>query len=891
MSENNFEEGGLIHNISDQESGDDKPEINTIINEKCKLFGNESDAVKILLSEHFRDFRKSFFRTLQNKANKSIFEEIEKERINILNSYRIYLDKDKNELITNELKELNDLLRTYYKDSDFNNAFFINYFNNIKDANKLKNKIIYNYPKDEIETLNDIERIVKISKVLKHYLNTKIDDRIQINFDSEDRYESNPYSELKYNYLIIDTDEFSKMNEEQLLNNLSDNIHSNKLRRPITSYIAYNYIPILCKGSCLREAQEFNDHFEKWFINHITQTSCEKCIKIKTNLNNIKSQIRSLYIKSCIFSHNINEIMFHPLVLFTMSSFDYFYKKQLRKPPNKNIEKIVRFNTVPKLFNKGKYELQIIYNPQSMKYIYNCLLEYSKKNGLYIDCCFKNEIKTQPCPIDFKPKNFDEHMKKCNYYHSHLEKRRLYKIIENDICKNAIENGGWIINNEEKVECNNGDYCNKFHTRNELFFDERYYRKLYPCKEKSYCEKGDLCPKKHAIDINIKEIFLPKENKDYLNELMNKIKDKDKKLKESLSFFKYIQCASCLSFLDGKENKNMIYFFRCYHKICLKCYKYFKTCPLCGFKDNIFDKEKNDEKDYIEIILNYELPKQKEKKILKEDEDFEEIINIKNPKFYDNDINLQNEGENFYNNRRGRRRNNNFYQNDFSYKRRNNYNEYDDNHGNGRGGYRGRRNGKGRIRGRDRGRKRFDENEKENVIEKNNSNVKMDNIENENIFDERESEEIRRGKGRIRGKTRKIMNDFRNSEEKEYYYEKKESDISNNIQNLSNFEEIKKNENDDYNYEADFSMRNDNNEKDKEKIRCKGGRNQLNQRFIDENELSPCENDEQSQSKEKEEGEIEKEYEEDEKEEPKEEEKENAVKLSHFESKVDETSD
>ena len=180
---------------------------------------------------------------------------------------------------------------------------------------------------------------------------------------------------------------------------------------------------------------------------------------------------------------------------------------------------------------------------------------------------------------------------------------------------------------------------------------------------------------------------------------------------------------------------------------------------------------------------------------------------------------------------------------------------------------------------------------KENVIEKNNSNVKMDNIENENIFDERESEEIRRGKGRIRGKTRKIMNDFRNSEEKEYYYEKKESDISNNIQNLSNFEEIKKNENDDYNYEADFSMRNDNNEKDKEKIRCKGGRNQLNQRFIDENELSPCENDEQSQSKEKEEREIENEYEEDEKEEHKEEEKENAVKLSHFESKVDETSD
>ena len=42
---------------------------------------------------------------------------------------------------------------------------------------------------------------IKIIKDLNHYLNTQISDRIQINFDSEDRYESNPYSELKYNYL------------------------------------------------------------------------------------------------------------------------------------------------------------------------------------------------------------------------------------------------------------------------------------------------------------------------------------------------------------------------------------------------------------------------------------------------------------------------------------------------------------------------------------------------------------------------------------------------------------------------------------------------------------------------------------------------------------------
>ena len=162
MSQDNFEEEGeLLHRISDKESGDEKPEINSIIKEKCKIFENESDAVKILLSEHYREFRKYFFRNLENQVGKSIFEEIEKEKRKILNSYRIYFDYEKDEIISKDLKDLTDLLKAYYKDSDINNAFFVNYFKNIKDVNKLKNKIIYNYPKDEMETLNDIERKAK----------------------------------------------------------------------------------------------------------------------------------------------------------------------------------------------------------------------------------------------------------------------------------------------------------------------------------------------------------------------------------------------------------------------------------------------------------------------------------------------------------------------------------------------------------------------------------------------------------------------------------------------------------------------------------------------------------------------------------------------------------
>ena len=259
MSEQNKEKEEYIHYISDQDSGDEKPHIENIIKQKSKVFKNELDAVGILLSDHYRKFRTDFF-----TSDRGVFQEIKKQIRNILNTFRIYLDKEKDELISKELKELNDLLKAYYKDSFFDNKFFVNYFKDIKEMNKLKKKFIVNYPTNERETLNDIERKVRIIKVLKHYLNTKLDDRIQINYDSTEKYYDNSYSELKFNYLVIDQEEFSKMNEEQLQENLSDDINSNKLRRPLTSYIAYNYIPILCKGSCLKEAQEFNDSFEKW---------------------------------------------------------------------------------------------------------------------------------------------------------------------------------------------------------------------------------------------------------------------------------------------------------------------------------------------------------------------------------------------------------------------------------------------------------------------------------------------------------------------------------------------------------------------------------------------------------------------------------------------------
>lgn len=809
------EEEELNYNISDQDLSEDSLDIVSIIKERIKVFQNEETAIKIFLSRHFSDFRKSFFTNLNNNK-RGIYEEIKQQIRNILNSFRIKLDDEKVE-VSNELNELIILLSGYYKKVDFDKKFFVNYFTDIKEMNRNRKRFANNYPKNETETINDIERKYKIIKDLNHYLNTYISDRIQINFDTKFSYDKNPYSELKFNYLVIDEEVFSKMNENEIEENLSNKPESNKLRRPLNTYISHNYLPILCKGSCLKEAEFCNNEFEKWIINHINDTGCEKCEQIKQNLDNIKSQIRSLYIKTCIFSHNINEVMLHPLNLFTMSSFEQFYKSQLIKKPNKNVRNLVREISVPTIFSKGRYEIQIIYNPaqEGMKAIYNKLTEYSKKDGIYLKCCNKAEFKTQRCPIKFNPNNYEffTHMKKCPYYHSNLEKRRLLNIVDNEICENAIKAGQWIFNDQETIECNNGNFCNKFHTRNELFFDERNYRKLYPCTETYYCEKGELCPKKHAIDIKINEIFLPKNKKKDLQEILDDIKKKDEMLKNKLKKFNVIQCVSCMNLINGIQNNNMIA-FNCRHKICTKCYNFFQSCPLCE-KIYIQNEDENIvENNNIEILLNYEIPKKKKKK--KSDEEKEESDGnssmIKSKKYNkdddsdDNDITFPKNGNyssfnNYYSqNNEYNRYNISFnraYNDNNYYKPKKYYGEY----------YRGRGRGFGRG---PRSRKDYGN---YNYRERNDNYYKNESYNYEENNDNNNYKLERKGKGHVRGSKRGIRENISiREEQKEYYVVKEDDENYSNILKFEGNEEKKEDKNEENegeanNYEEECSMR------------------------------------------------------------------------------------
>ena len=219
-----------VHVISDQDSTEDKPQIESIIHETKKKFENESHFIKILLSDHYKDFRKQFFGRIR-RTDKSVYQAIKKEIRNSLNPYRIY--KEKETEVPNEVQELYELLKGYYKERNFNNTFFLNYFKDLEEAHKKKSKINVMLPKDEIETLNDIQRKVAIIKNLRHYLNTSITDRIQINFEQKKEMFENDYFIMMYKYLVIDEDKFSKMDGAKLTQYLSNSHISSKLRRPI----------------------------------------------------------------------------------------------------------------------------------------------------------------------------------------------------------------------------------------------------------------------------------------------------------------------------------------------------------------------------------------------------------------------------------------------------------------------------------------------------------------------------------------------------------------------------------------------------------------------------------------------------------------------------------
>ena len=588
-SENNSHE-------EEEESEEEISSTESLIRERSKVFNNEKDAIRILLSDHFKKSFSKFFSNVKNTYN-SVYQSIKQEIRNCLNPYRIWL-KNKNNILENdkEFKDLYESLKRYYKDKNFNNVFFINYFTDLKEAQNAqpKSKFVKFLPKNEIETLNDIERKVETIKRLKSYLFSNIKDRLQINYQKyKENFNEDEFT-MMYKYLVIKPDKYSSMDEKKLFENIISR-KSQRLRRPLND-INYNYLPIFCKGHCKKEADLFIQHLLREIVNN--HKDCQECFIIRKNIESIQSQIRSLYLKTCIFSHNIEEILFHPLYFLSFENNANYNSVFQKSEKNIDIDdELTQTKTIPTYYlSKRKFPLRKIFNDnnESMKEIFQLLQNYSNKINLFGGSCFMPEIKTKKCPLDlFKPdkKDLINHMKRCPFYHNELEKRRTKKIIKNKICPNVLINGRWK-DDISLINCKNGENCQYFHTRNELFYDERNFRKLYTCNNEyfrvidslNFCPNVEICPRKHPIDIKINEIYLPSEQKRELERELTRLKQKGMKLNQKMKTIKKIECNCCLNYIDGKENRNFVFFRNCHHIICTKCYELYKFCPICGLK-------------------------------------------------------------------------------------------------------------------------------------------------------------------------------------------------------------------------------------------------------------------------------------------------------------------
>ena len=288
-------------------------------------------------------------------------------------------------------------------------------------------------------------------------------------------------------------------------------------RRKVIKYLdgGYNYIPVYCPD-------------------------IDKCDK-----------------KECIYSHNKNEINYHPLL----------YKTQYNDE-NEYCDSNIALCPTAKNFDE---DFRIIYNykEQNIINLMNVLNIECKNNKKRIKSFYKkikkfdiNTFKIFKCKKEKCEK--DTHL--CYYYHNNNEKRRppyLYRYI-NKKCKEKVYEKG-------KIICKNGDFCNKCHTLNEFNYHKLHFKKYVLCCrdiKNGECIYIDTCYGYHdeKNEDTIKKKIIEKINNDL---------DKLKKEKNVDDF----KCNKC----ERIPKSIIFYYLKCKHILCNKCYNKISDniCPLC----------------------------------------------------------------------------------------------------------------------------------------------------------------------------------------------------------------------------------------------------------------------------------------------------------------------
>lgn len=207
-----------------------------------------------------------------------------------------------------------------------------------------------------------------------------------------------------------------------------------------------NYIPIECEYYCKRLVDIYV--LEKFDEKKLT----------KREYKNIYNHFKGI----CIYSHSYKEIFLH----------------QMNISNNNNKSNIV--NSIELSIGKKTYS-------RILNYI--CLLNSKPHLQIKTVKC-KNGLKCNKLPF-------------CFDYHNKYERRRPIST-ENKIC-DKVFNGKWM--NPEL--CPNDDLCSFFHTKNEMLYDNRNYRKKEKCEKEDkegYCDRGIYCYFMHFNNINIRDI-------------------------------------------------------------------------------------------------------------------------------------------------------------------------------------------------------------------------------------------------------------------------------------------------------------------------------------------------------------------------------------------------
>lgn len=597
------------------------------------LSDSDVDTMEILKSYTLNDI----FLSIKKETNKMI-NHAEKD---LFRSNSIY--KTKYEIYSSISRKIKAKLNDKSITPTFLNYIIGSRIEGVYERTRINTDVVT--PISALEILNDIFYFYHIKKTYSFYSPKTMRDLITRNMKlGREFIVSEKLQKYYFDYLIINLDVEDDF--EKLLYEIEG---SRLMRRPVDNeYGYYRYIPITCDRYCIKNFNNFKNEWEI-FIGKIRRQGRLRDYSpydLETN-EQFANLIKNIFLKNCIFSHNPNEVNYHPFKFMTRyckNDSRCNMSDCINAHQSKNEEIVLNFN--PDEFSDIIKELEQMiskFNEEEKRKISeqvkNQIMKSVNKvaddeNSLFNILKFK----TLPCTNGKLCVN----MKECSDYHSSLERRRnpeTFLISNNKACPKVFIEGKWT----SPSQCEAGDACSHFHTRNELFYDFRNFRRIYECpfeKNEGKCKNNNTCAYKHFLDINFEELYLPNINKAEIKDLINQfnfLKDERDKLTKRLHELG-ILCPNCKEYIVDK-----MIVLQCGHNYCFDCRHKIRNCSYsCKLEENgnslssmryeIIELQKKKKEEDVDSMLGFYNEEEKKDEFININDSFDNIFDDKEDK-------------------------------------------------------------------------------------------------------------------------------------------------------------------------------------------------------------------------------------------------------------------